>query len=200
MLASVSAVALVLGIGITVADKVPAFDAAVMTWADSQRHPALDAGFTALTWLGSLAVLLPLALAVAWHQAPRLGWSAASLALIALLTTSALSHVVKLAFDRARPDAYAALVALPADASFPSAHAAQATAVALVLLLQSKLGGRRLTLALAVGALALLVAAVAASRIYLQVHFATDVIAGIALAAGVVLGLRSLPFAKGVAP
>lgn len=184
---------LVAGIWLAVADGVPAFDAAGLALAHACRQPDLDAVFAAITWVGSLAVLLPLAIAGAVGLAPWQGWRAASFAPASLLATAALAHVWKIAFERARPDLFPSLTAMPSDASFPSAHAAQAAAVALALLLQAGSVIRRpAAIALSV-ALSLLVAAVAASRVYLQVHFPTDVVAGLALAAGVVLGLRALP-------
>ena len=186
---------LVGAIGLAVAGPVPAFDAAALALADSARQQELDVAFGAITWLGSIVVLLPLAIVVALRAAPRLGWGAATLAPAALLATTALAQLGKLFFERARPDLYPALTAMPADASFPSAHAAQAAAVALALLLQSRLDGRRRALLAAV--LGLLVGAVALSRVYLQVHFPSDVIAGLLLAAGVVTGLRTLPFWRG---
>lgn len=188
----------VAGIGLAVAGEVPAFDAAALAFAHAWRQPALDAVFAAITWLGSLAVLLPLTIAVAIRLAPRLGWRAASFAPAALLATAALAHFWKVAFERARPELFPSLTAMPPDASFPSAHSAQAAAVALALLLQGTGDGIRRPAAIALLAgLFVVVAAVAASRIYLQVHFPSDVIAGIALAAGVVLGLRALPAWRG---
>ncbi|HEY5763559.1 MAG TPA: phosphatase PAP2 family protein [Rhodocyclaceae bacterium] len=186
---------LVGAIGLAVTGQVPAIDAAGLALADNVRRPALDAAFGTITWLGSIVVLLPLALVVALRVAPRLGWRAATLAPAVLLATTALAQVGKLVFERARPDLYPALTTMPADASFPSAHAAQAAAVALALLMHSSLAGRQRAV-LAAG-LGFLVGAVALSRIYLQVHFPSDVVAGLLLAVAVVIGLRALPFWRG---
>lgn len=190
--------ALVAAIGIAVADTVPAFDAAGMAWADAWRHPALDRAFAAVTWLGSLAVLVPLTMIVALRLVPRRGWREACFSPAALLASTALTHAVKFAIDRGRPDLYPPLIAMPPDASFPSAHAAQATAVALALLLQPGAASRDRGPIIAT--LIFFVAAVAMSRLYLQVHFPSDIFAGVVLAAGVVLGLRACPFSKGVFP
>ncbi|MGH7671529.1 MAG: phosphatase PAP2 family protein [Gemmatimonadales bacterium] len=97
-----------------------------------------------------------------------------------MLVANALSHVavqvLKRAVARARPcDANGrllALVDLPDPFSFPSGHAAAASAVATTLSLHHPL------LAPALLALAALVAA---SRVALRVHHVGDVVAGAAL-------------------
>jgi undecaprenyl-diphosphatase len=190
-----AAVALVAAIGVTVAGPVPTFDAAGMALANSFRHPALDRAFAAITWFGSLAVLLPLAVAVAFTALPRLGWQAACVVPATLLATATAAHAIKLAVDRKRPALFPSPVEMPVDPSFPSAHAAQATAFFLaalaVLAVPARPGvaastGRWLVL----GAIALLgIMAVGASRIYLQVHFPSDVLAG------TILGTASVPAA-----
>jgi undecaprenyl-diphosphatase len=194
--ASVGAIIFLVALWVVVAEPLPAADAATMAWANVMRHPILDRTFLAVTWLGSLAVLAPLTGLVAWRVASRLGWRAACFPAAALLATTALAHATKFAIDRARPDLFPALISMPPDAGFPSAHTAQVAAVALAFLIQTKQAGCRLT-AFAAGLL-LTVIMVALSRIYLQVHFPSDIIAGIGLAIAVVLGLNALPLGRGV--
>lgn len=196
-LLALAGAASVVAIGAAVAGAVPAVDTAGMMLANAWQHPALDAAFVTFTWLGSLIVLVPATVAIAWHMTAQKGWQSACFPLAALTATAAFAHVAKLVFERARPDAYAPLVTMPPDASFPSAHAAQATAVALALLFQHKATGH-LRIALVTG-LVILVSIVASSRVYLQVHFPSDVIAGIVLATSVVLGLLTMPIWRGAA-
>lgn len=168
---------------------VPGFDAIVLAQADDWRSPAADALARGITWLGSLFVLAPLVLWLAWRDARHQGWATAGFVPAALLLASALAHLAKLAVLRPRPDLFPTLAAMPTDASYPSAHAMQATAVALALLLRP--GKPSAWPAWLAGAA--LVIAVGISRIHLQVHFPSDVLAGSAAAVLLVLALRSLP-------
>jgi len=168
---------------------VPVFDRAGLELAWNWRGPVVDAAMGAVTWLGSLFVLLPLAVWAAWHLA-RAGRAGDGRFLIAaLLGASALSHAVKLWVARPRPDLFPVLVSMPADWSYPSAHTMQAAALALALPLVTPAGRGRALLA---ASLAAMVALVGLSRIHLQVHFPSDVFVGILAAAGWVLGLRAL--------
>jgi hypothetical protein len=113
---------------------VPAFDHVGLALAGGWRDPVLDAGMAAVTWLGSLFVLLPLAAWATWRLARAGRARQAGFLLAALLGASALSHVVKLWVARPRPDLFPALVSMPADWSYPSAHAMQARAIAFKFL------------------------------------------------------------------
>jgi undecaprenyl-diphosphatase len=162
------------------------WDHAGLALAHAARAPWLDSLFAAVTWLGSLAVLLPLALLVWWR---RRGDRSAAFVVLALIGASALGHLVKLIVGRPRPDLYPPLIPMPDDASFPSAHAMQVTAFALAWLLRPGASPGRLEIAVLLAAAVL----VFASRLYLQVHFPSDVIAGAMLAILWVLLLRRLP-------
>lgn len=148
--------------------------------------PLLDALFLSLTWLGSLALLLPATMVYAaglWRSNLR---DAAQLLGAGLCLSAALARLLKLLFRCPRPIAGELLVSMPAGWSFPSAHAAQATAFFLTLaLLAHRLrpgAGAHVT-ALICGFLAV---TVGFSRLYLRVHFFTDVLAGTLLGATLV--------------
>ncbi len=166
---------------------VPLLDQEGLRLADALRAPALDPAMAAVTWLGSLWLLLPVCLGLAFFHW-RAGRSRPALLLAGgLLGATALAQLFKAWIDRPRPDLFPALAGLPADAAYPSAHTMQAVAVALALAL---LAGRRHAWAWPLLALAALL--VGWSRIHLQVHFPTDVLAG-GLAAGLwVAGLHRL--------
>jgi undecaprenyl-diphosphatase len=118
-----------------------------------------------------------------WH--PRLGMAT----LLANVSSHIAVHILKRLVARARPcDAdgrLLALVDLPDPFSFPSGHAAAATAVALTITLAEP-GAGAVLLPAAV--------AVAASRVTLRVHHLADVVAGAALGASGALWASRLLF------
>jgi undecaprenyl-diphosphatase len=72
------------------------------------------------------------------------------------------------------------LIAMPADSSFPSAHTTQIVAFALcIVLIVRRIWPEWQFVAATVAVL--LAVVVAASRIYVQVHYPSDVLGGIAL-------------------
>ncbi|HEY2536722.1 MAG TPA: phosphatase PAP2 family protein [Solirubrobacteraceae bacterium] len=148
-----------------------------------QRTPTLTAIARAVTWAGSLWLLVPLALAccvlLVRAGLPR---QAAAVAL-SLAGASLIADLVKVLVGRPRPPVeHLQTVTGP---SFPSAHSSQAGAFwfSLVLAMQS-VGVAPTRVRWAVALAALIVLAVALSRVYLGVHYPSDVIAGVVLGAG----------------
>ncbi len=167
-------------------ETVHSWDYAGLALAHAARVPWLDGVFLVVTWFGSLAVLLPLALLVWWRWR---GDRSASFVALALIGASALGHLLKLIAARPRPDLFPPLITIPEDWSFPSAHAVQVTAFALAWLLRPGTAPGRIEIAV----LFATVAVVISSRLYLQVHFPSDVIAGALLATLWVVFLHRLP-------
>ena len=135
--------------------------------------------FHALTFFGDAAFVLPLALAVAlglWWR----GRGALALAwLLALGGNALLVVLLKRIFERARPLHDHGLVSEPGF-SFPSGHAAGAT-VAYGMLAYIALRGLPAPWQLPALLLAVALAfTVGSSRVFLQVHYASDVLAGFA--------------------
>ena len=169
-----------------------AFDQAGLALAARGQAPLTDAIFRAVTWAGSIFVLGPLALLHAGFAWCRLRSAGALFLPVALAGAVLLAYGAKLAVARARPDV-AALIDMPASASFPSAHALQASAFVLAwLLAPSRRTGRPAAGEMALGLVAVLL--VAWSRLHLQVHYPSDIL--YALAAGTVwaVTLRQLAF------
>lgn len=162
-----------------------AWDGAGLAMAHALRTPWLDVLFAAVTWFGSLLMLLPLAMLFWWWRGER----NASFVALALVGAFGLGHLTKLLAARPRPDLFPPLIPMPDDPSFPSAHAIQVTAFALAWLLRPGTSPGRTEIAV----LSLVAALVCVSRLYLQVHFPSDVIAGAMLASLWVVLLRGLP-------
>ena len=163
------------------------FDTELLSQLHARRTPVLDVSFRIVTWAGSLYVLLPLALLLAALDTRTTNVYQRCFVPLALVSHWPVVHAAKLLIARPRPNLFEALIALPSDSSFPSAHAAQITAFACACLLRP---GQRPSPLLAV-ALLVAVLTVALSRVYLQVHYPSDVLFAIGAAGLWVLALRS---------
>ncbi len=174
---------------------ISALDRAGLEFAHGLRTPVLDSAMHAITWAGSLWLLLPLTALAGLHLAAR-GTPRAGLFLLgSLLGASALSHLVKLILARPRPDLFPSGLPLPLDWSYPSAHTMQAFAIATAIVLLARRPHSALVAILLGGA-----SVVSVSRIYLQVHYPSDVIAGMLAAIFWVAGLHHWMFRRQAHP
>jgi len=131
-----------------------------------------------VTALGSTVVLTLTVIAVWGFLALAGQWRTAWFAALAAVGGSLLSQTLKWGFSRARPDeVYHATVVM--GYSFPSGHAMMSTVVFLTLaaLVARLLPSTRLRL-YAVGVALVASGLVGVSRVYLGVHWASDVAAG----------------------
>lgn len=174
------------------------FDREALRVANAWRSPWLDEVFLRLTWLGSLWILLPVVLVAGFLLWRKGKWVEALFILVALVGGSLLARQVKDLVLRPRPDLFPALTAAGSEFSFPSAHAVQVTAVAAaVWLVAARLAPQRRKRLIPV--LLLIVAAVDLSRLYLQVHYLSDLLAGTLAAVCWVAGLSLLILPKDAA-
>ncbi len=136
-----------------------------------------------VTWAGSAFVLVPLAL-IACLALGRAGLRREALAVaLSLGGAMLISDWVKLLVSRPRPPVEH--LQAVSGASFPSGHATQASAFWFSLVLALRAAGAPPRSPVWPSGLALLlVLAVAASRVYLGVHYPSDVVAGMLLGAG----------------
>jgi undecaprenyl-diphosphatase len=171
-------------------------DLAALFWFQSQHRPWLDSFMKAITVLGdqfvmagvvlaAFAVLLLFAVAaMRRHPGPpqplaawqvRTGLCLLLCACLAAGLSEGVKHVVK----RVRPDVGFAVVQRPNSGSFPSGHATLSMAIygALALAAARHLTRRshRILVLTAAGILILLIGT---SRMYLGVHYVTDVVGG----------------------
>jgi membrane-associated phospholipid phosphatase len=140
--------------------------------------PWLEALARPFSWLGGWIGLTALGVTMGVVLLRRRAWLDLAFFLSAFLGSQLAVSLLKTGFDRPRPHAGSA-VPLPESSSFPSAHATAGAASlgALAVLVSERLpssGARAwlwaVTLALGAG--------VGLSRIVLNVHFVTDVVAG----------------------
>lgn len=153
-------------------------DEAVLRWVATLRTPLLDQVALDITSLGNIAVLIVVvAVASVFLFMSRHRYSA-YLLWIAVAGEELISTLLKDAYGRARPSVVPLETAVM-TASFPSGHAmASIVAYGAIALLVGRLAEsrsmRRTTWAVA----ALAIALVGSSRIYLGVHYPSDVIGG----------------------
>lgn len=131
-----------------------------------------------LTALGSMTVLVLFVLAVAGALLARRQYHALVLLLVAAFGGMLLNVLLKPVFGRPRPDVALRLTEVR-SLSFPSGHAMGSAIVYLTLaaLLARLVRPRALKLYF-LGLAALLTFLVGTSRVYLGVHYPTDVLAG----------------------
>jgi membrane-associated phospholipid phosphatase len=170
--------------------EVFAFDRPVMMWLHGNASPGLTALMEGLTQLGGLVVVpvvATIAAVVLWRRGLRRG---ATVLAAAVIGSTLLNAALKAVFRRARPDFWEHLVT-ENSYSFPSGHAMASMAVAAAVVVLTWRTRWRWT---AVAAGAAYVLAVGVSRMYLGVHFPSDILAGwsvsVAWVAVVVVVLR----------
>lgn len=153
------------------------FDESVLLWIDA-HHPAwVDTPMRFFTAIGYYRVVAPLLAAAAAFFIWR-GWRMSAILLaVSTLGGMFLTTVLKAVFQRERPD----LVATGYEAgffSFPSGHATMAVGFygALTLILAYRTKGTLRWLIAAAGLATILL--IGLSRMYLGVHYPTDIIAG----------------------
>ncbi len=153
------------------------FDTPLLLRLHAHATPLFDSLMLALTWMGGVRLLAFSAFVIALLAWRKLRVQAAFL-LSAMVGTSLLNISMKAAFQRARPNLWLSLTP-EHDYGFPSGHSMlSCTFVLATLVLVWKSDGSS-ALKWAATALGLLfIAGVGLSRLYLGVHYPSDVLAG----------------------
>lgn len=154
---------------------VGALDEAIVSWVDSWRTPCLTSLMRKATFFGSTAWLvgslsLIVVAALVWGRSRR--WAAFA---VGCMVGGYISTIVKALVDRQRP-AFDQLIDL-SSAAFPSGHALTA-AIAFVAIAFFLVHAAKLPRRLVWTAAGMSVGVVGFTRVYLGVHWPTDVIGG----------------------
>lgn len=164
---------------------VQAMDEAVLRWLRMPGDPAVPIGppwllvaAREVTALGSSTVVLLVISSVAGYLYLERRHGLLSLVLVSTYGGMALSTALKEAFGRPRPSVVPHLVAVSSP-SFPSGHSLVSAVAYLTLgALLARATTDRATKAYCIGLAATLTALIGVSRIYVGVHYPTDVLAG----------------------
>jgi undecaprenyl-diphosphatase len=158
------------------------FDDAIRLLLHQHASPAMTAAMRAASFVGSPAFLIPLGILVVALYLRQGRPLTARLFVITVIGGEALDQVLKLAFHRVRPAAFFGLPE-PLGYSFPSGHALAACAFygVLAAFAAARTKSRAWRSMYRIAA-ALLIAIIGISRIYLGVHYPSDVLGGYAAA------------------
>jgi undecaprenyl-diphosphatase len=200
-------VAALLGFGalsyLVTAGATHAADESILLWMHEHSTPRLDSWARKLTPLGSSVVAVMVVLVASgflWTWRQR--WSLLLL-WVAMLGSAVLNVTLKWAFSRPRPELWDRMHA--GDSSFPSGHAMTAVVIygTIAFLLARLEEGRRIR-RLTLGIAALTILLTGATRVYLGVHYPSDVVAGylVALvwATFCALGVEAVRYFRGRRP
>jgi undecaprenyl-diphosphatase len=142
-----------------------------------------EASVVDISALGGFAVLALVTLLAAGYLLALKRWPDAMMLLVATLGGTLISEGLKMGFNRPRPDLVAHIVETT-SMSFPSGHAMLSAVTYLTLgALLAHAQERRRLRGYILGAAILVTLLIGASRVYLGVHWPTDVLAGWCLGA-----------------
>lgn len=185
----------VLADGVSAPQPLP-FDEPILQWARAWHGDTLDVLALVLSALGYQWGVVPvdiaLVAALAWYRRMREGLFAG----VALAGSAVLNLAAKQLFARDRPSLWES-IAPETTYSFPSGHAMGALSLAWVLALLAWHTRWRWVAIVAMGAFSV---GVAGSRVYLGVHFPSDILAGWAAATWWVVSVYLLVFRPGMRP
>lgn len=151
--------------------------------------PQVEVAMRDLTALGGITVLTLLTLAVLAFLILRGQRASALFLAIAIVGGQVLSHLMKFSFARPRPELVPHIVEV-SSASFPSGHSMMSAVTYLTLAVMLARTERRIRIRVFyIVVAAILTMLVGLSRVYLGVHWPSDVLGGWSLGAAWALGV-----------
>lgn len=166
------------------------WDLPIQRWVEAHRTPALDQVFLTFSRAGATVTVLllgTLAAAVTWRRCRAVG----TVLLLATFSRPLIEFTLKLVVDRPRPDLERLVVGT--GPSFPSGHVMAAVALwGLLPLIVSLYTRRRALWWASVVVAGVMVFGIAASRVYLGVHWFSDVTGGLVAGTFFLLGVEAV--------
>jgi undecaprenyl-diphosphatase len=158
-----------------------AFDDAVLGWVAGRHTHLLDGAMLEITALGTATVVMMIVCVAAMFLTLTRHKYSAILLVFATASGLLLDLVLKIRFDRPRPHIFT-WGTQAVSSSFPSGHAmsatiAYSTVAYLAARLQKQQWARWLTMFLAL----IFIILICGSRVYLGVHYPSDVLAGVVI-------------------
>ena len=172
------------------------FDEPILRWAHGFAGAGFDRFFDAVSKLGYSHGVVPVDIALVLALTLLRRFREATFAAVALGGAAALTVAAKHAFARDRPALWASF-SPETTFSFPSAHAMGSSALACVLVALAWGTPWRWPVVAVAGAF---VFAVGLSRVYLGVHYPSDILAGWAAATAWTLAVYLVVFRAGARP
>ena len=179
------------------------FDEPLLLWAQAQGGAGLDQFFMVITRAGYAHGVIPMAVLLVLGLLISRRWRETTFAGISMVGASLLNMGAKRFFARDRPDLWES-IAPEATFSFPSGHAMGSMALATVLVLLAWPTRLRWPVVVLLGSFVLLVGL---SRIYLGVHYPSDILGGWVASGAWVVGVylalyrgSMRPWVRGPAP
>lgn len=175
---------------LNITEKPFGFDVPILEWFKSMHSSLLTKGFEFLTYFANTETIIVLCLVLLFIPATR--WFMGLPLTIFVAIGAGICHVIKNVVERARPDE--SFFVIPEDGfSFPSGHTNGALVFYffLGLLILRHLYAKRRPLAgmISLGLCILLILGVAVSRLYLGVHYPSDVLASLCLGSSLLIVL-----------
>ncbi|PNS07961.1 PAP2 superfamily protein [Lysobacter silvestris] len=167
-----------------------AFDRPILEWLHAHHAPLFDQLALLFSRLGYQYGVIPFDIALVVWLAFRHRRRAAVFATIAIVGSALLNVATKHYYGRARPSLWESL-APETTFSFPSGHAMGSMTLAAVLVLLAWNTRWRWMVAIAASAFVLVVGT---SRLYLGVHYPSDILGGWAAALAWTLGVYAVLF------
>lgn len=163
-----------------------AWDVPLLVAVHHVATPQLEATAIALTQLGSAGVILPGVMVIALVLVFIQQWRSLLYLLLSVGGNALINRLAKIVWHRARPQLWDSNYPLPLDFSFPSGHAMMSVALTVTVLVLLWHTRWRWPI---IGVGSLYVLTVAWTRLYLGVHYPSDIVAGWMVAIAWSLGL-----------